>query len=95
MNPVRTCLGCRKRDDKSLLVRVVVRKGEAVADVSATAPGRGAWVHPTTRCIETAIVRKAIARALRADGALGTAGLLMAAMAKHTNDTVGVSSETP
>ena len=95
MNSVRTCLGCRKRADRSLLVRVVAREGEAVADVSATAPGRGAWVHPTTRCVETAIARKAIARALRADGALGTARLLTAVMAKHTYDPVGVSSETP
>ena len=95
MRPVRTCLGCRERADRSLLVRVVAREGEVVVDFSATLPGRGAWVHPTTRCVEKAIARKAVARALRADGALGTAGLLTAFPAIHRNDTVGVSSETP
>ncbi|MHC5796801.1 YlxR family protein [Lacisediminihabitans sp. FW035] len=95
MNSVRTCLGCRERADRSLLVRVVARDGEAVVDVSATLPGRGAWVHPTTRCVETAIARKAVARGLRADGALGTAGLLTAVATLQSHDTVGVPSGTP
>ena len=95
MNAVRTCLGCRERADRSLLVRVVARDGEAVVDISATLPGRGAWVHPTTRCAETAIARKAIARGLRADGALGTTGFLAEIAGLHLNDTVGVPSGTP
>ncbi len=70
-------------------------------DISATLPGRGAWVHPTIRCVETAIARKAVARALRADGALGTEGLLakLALLAEsppsNPHDTVGVPSGTP
>ena len=92
---VRTCLGCRERADKFLLVRVVARDGEAVVDVSATLPGRGAWVHPIIRCAETAVARKAIARGLRADGALGTAGFLADIASLHMKDTVGVPTGTP
>jgi predicted RNA-binding protein YlxR (DUF448 family) len=73
MEPVRTCLGCRKRVDKSSLLRVVARSGEAVVDHSATLPGRGAWVHPTLDCIDKSIARKAFGRALRVDGALDIA----------------------
>jgi predicted RNA-binding protein YlxR (DUF448 family) len=43
----------------------VARDGEAIPDPSGTLPGRGAWVHPTRDCIETAIKRKAFGRALR------------------------------
>ena len=39
-------------------------------DHSATLPGRGAWVHPTRECIETAIQRKAFGRALKSESAL-------------------------
>jgi predicted RNA-binding protein YlxR (DUF448 family) len=67
MEPVRTCLGCRERDAASSLLRVVARDGEAVADPSATLSGRGAWVHPTLHCVDTAIARKAFGRALRTE----------------------------
>ncbi|HXD60726.1 MAG TPA: YlxR family protein [Lacisediminihabitans sp.] len=86
MEPVRTCLGCRKRDARSSLLRVVARNGEVIVDRSASLPGRGAWVHPTLSCIETSIARKAFGRALRVDGPLRADGLIA---------TVGVSSETP
>ena len=76
MEPVRTCLGCRARADTSTLLRIVAREGEVVPDPSATLPGRGAWVHPTTTCIETAVKRRAFGRALRVTGALGTEALL-------------------
>lgn len=62
------CLGCRQRAERSTLVRVVARDGNAVVDASATMFGRGAWVHPTRDCVESAITRKAFGRALRVDG---------------------------
>ena len=65
MEPVRTCLGCRQRVPRSFLVRVVARDGRVVADATARLPGRGAWVHPDTECIENAVRRKAFGRALR------------------------------
>ncbi|WP_165069068.1 YlxR family protein [Marisediminicola senii] len=65
MEPVRTCLGCRQRAPKPSLLRFVVRDLDIVADPSATLPGRGAWVHPTVDCVDTALKRKAFGRALR------------------------------
>ena len=35
-------------------------------------PGRGAWVHETGECVETAIRRRAFVRALRVSGPLDT-----------------------
>ena len=68
----RTCLGCRRRDDRSALLRVVAESydtGEYVARVVADPrlrlPGRGAWLHPTPECLDLALRRKAFGRALR------------------------------
>jgi predicted RNA-binding protein YlxR (DUF448 family) len=76
MEPVRTCLGCRSRADKSSLLRVVAVNGVVVPDPSATLPGRGAWVHPTSGCIEKSISRKAFGRALRQTMPLNTEQVL-------------------
>jgi predicted RNA-binding protein YlxR (DUF448 family) len=66
------------------MLRVVARNGEVVADHSATLSGRGAWVHPTLKCVENSIARKAFGRALRVDGPMQAGQLLT---------TVGASSE--
>jgi predicted RNA-binding protein YlxR (DUF448 family) len=71
MEPVRTCLGCRSRADTSALLRIVALEGEVVPDPSATLPGRGAWVHPTVQCVESAAKKRAFGRALRVTEALG------------------------
>lgn len=39
-------------------------------DLRRTLPGRGAHLHPTTRCLELARRRKALGRALRTEGPL-------------------------
>ena len=72
MEPVRTCVGCRARAPRSALVRVVERDGILVADEKAVLPGRGAWVHDTSGCVDTAIRRRAFGRALRVSGPLDT-----------------------
>ncbi len=76
--PVRTCIGCRERAAKSELVRVTAGsdpdgRPAAVPDLAATAPGRGAHLHPTTRCYDLAVRRKAFAKALRAPAGLDAA----------------------
>jgi predicted RNA-binding protein YlxR (DUF448 family) len=68
--PVRTCVGCRERAAKSELLRVVAGTDShghpaVVPDPEATAPGRGAYLHPTTGCCDTAVRRRAFTRALR------------------------------
>jgi len=74
MEAVRTCLGCRQRAPRSSLVRVVARDGRVAVDAAARLPGRGAWLHPSSACIDTAIQRRAFGRALRT-GALDATGL--------------------
>ncbi|AXT85225.1 DUF448 domain-containing protein [Aeromicrobium sp. A1-2] len=71
---VRTCIGCRHRADKTTLVRIVAVQGPTTVvvtpDQCGTLPGRGAHLHPTTRCLELAVRRKAFGRALRTEGPL-------------------------
>ncbi|WP_084075735.1 YlxR family protein [Demequina sp. NBRC 110052] len=63
--PVRTCVGCRGRASRSVLVRVAVVDGRAVLDTAKTLPGRGAWLHPGEDCLELALKRRSLGRALR------------------------------
>ncbi|MDD7929196.1 YlxR family protein [Microbacterium thalli] len=72
MDPVRTCVGCRARASRSSLLRVVARDGVLIADPAASLPGRGAWVHDTTECVDAALRRRAFGRALRLSGPLDT-----------------------
>lgn len=77
--PVRTCIGCRTRADKSELLRVTARDGQilidGVPDPRSRQPGRGAYLHPTVVCLERAERRRAFARALRVPGPLDTTAL--------------------
>jgi predicted RNA-binding protein YlxR (DUF448 family) len=70
------CVGCRKREAATELLRIVaddVGAGlELVPDLRRRAPGRGAHLHPTTDCLELALRRRAFPRALRVEGRLGS-----------------------
>ena len=57
-------MGCRAADDPTRMLRLVAREGRVV--VGRTLPGRGAWLHPG--CVEAALKRRALPRALRAPG---------------------------
>jgi len=46
-----------------------------VADVRASLPGRGAWIHPAPACLELADRRRAVPRALRVAGPVDLAGV--------------------
>jgi hypothetical protein len=65
--PERTCVGCRGRAPKAALVRVVRPPGggAATVDVDGTAPGRGAYLHHDGVCLEQAVRKGSLARALR------------------------------
>ncbi|GAB4007961.1 hypothetical protein GCM10028772_21130 [Nocardioides ultimimeridianus] len=101
--PVRTCIGCRARAAKRELLRVTVGSDPTtgtpavVPDPDATAPGRGAHLHPTSACYDLAVRRKAFARALRVTGSAG--GLSSAPVGEylrhhaHQTDTTAASSE--
>ena len=78
--PVRTCIGCRKRELAVELLRVVAVSTEngqsaVTVDTSGFCPGRGAWLHPVDRCLAAAIRRHAFARALRITGSPDTSAV--------------------
>lgn len=63
------CVGCRDRAGKSELLRLVWRAPEVRLDPRQREPGRGAYLHPTLQCLDTAVRRRAVGRALRVPGA--------------------------
>lgn len=68
--PIRTCVGCRERASKADLVRLVILDGTLTVDRDFTVPGRGAYLHPRPDCVESALRRRALPRALRWQGNL-------------------------
>lgn len=62
--PVRTCIACRERGERAELIRLVSIEGSVRVDPSRSLPGRGAWLHPRSRCIETARKRRLFGRHL-------------------------------
>ncbi|SCZ53386.1 hypothetical protein SAMN02799638_01208 [Arthrobacter sp. UNCCL28] len=65
--PVRTCIGCRKQGSRSELVRLVAQgsgSSAVLVDERRRMAGRGAWLHPSEKCLALAIKRRAFGRAL-------------------------------
>jgi predicted RNA-binding protein YlxR (DUF448 family) len=59
------------------MIRVVrTAEGVVAIDPSRRSPGRGAWVHPRLSCVEAALARGGLARALRAGVGAEVAGRL-------------------
>jgi uncharacterized protein len=58
-NPVRTCLGCMKRDFQSAMVRIAERDGAIVVDPDARIAGRGGYLHRRPACLEGFVKSKA------------------------------------
>ena len=77
--PVRTCVGCRRREPQDLLLRVVAAEGSVAVDARRRLPGRGAYVHPVPACVATAVKRRAFGRALRTTVDAGAAGVVLTA----------------
>ena len=67
-HPVRTCAGCRGRAAKHDLLRIVWGGDALLADPRQVVSGRGAYLHVDQGCLELAIRRRALARALRVTG---------------------------
>ncbi|WP_396327548.1 YlxR family protein [Jatrophihabitans lederbergiae] len=74
------CIGCRQRTEAAELLRIVVdlaarpepdlSTSSVLPDPRRSARGRGAWLHPVTRCVELAERRRAFGRALRVESRL-------------------------
>jgi uncharacterized protein len=64
--PERTCVGCRTARPKGALVRVVGKAdGQVALDLSGRTSGRGAYLCPRDECLDLAVKRKALERALK------------------------------
>ncbi|HLA91919.1 MAG TPA: YlxR family protein [Actinomycetota bacterium] len=64
--PERTCVGCRGRAPKAELLRVYRSPdGSVVVDPGGYAAGRGAYVHRDRACVDEALRRGGVGRALR------------------------------
>ena len=56
MNPVRTCVACRKSNDKADLLRFVKgTEGQLVLDASKKMDGRGAYICKDEKCFNKAL----------------------------------------
>ncbi|NLY51443.1 MAG: YlxR family protein [Firmicutes bacterium] len=63
--PQRTCIGCRTVRPKRDLIRVVrTPEGEILLDPTGKQSGRGAYMCPDTACMERALKKKQLERAL-------------------------------
>jgi uncharacterized protein len=62
----RTCIACRTAGDKRGFVRIVrTPDGHVVVDPTGKANGRGAYLHATPECFETALQRRRLDSALK------------------------------
>ena len=63
--PLRRCVACRTARAKGELTRLVrAPDGRIEVDASGKAPGRGAYVCRRRECVETAMRKQAVSRAL-------------------------------
>jgi len=65
MGSTRRCLGCRRSDNKGSLLRVVAVDAKAVVDWEGVLPGRGAYFHPTSKCVMNSLRRNVWPEALK------------------------------
>jgi uncharacterized protein len=96
--PVRTCVGCRARASRSVLLRVVAVEGGdgqvVVPDPRHRLAGRGAWLHPDPACLDLAERRRVFPRALRRAGPFDLAALRAFVAAGRLPPPPGTSTPT-
>jgi len=63
--PQRMCIACREQEGKRALVRVVRDINGVQVDPTGKLSGRGAYLHPTRTCWESALATRSLQRALR------------------------------
>ncbi len=63
--PIRTCVGCRERDVRSALTRLVRAEGSITLDRRGRLPGRGAYLHAHAACLDAFARRGGFVRSLR------------------------------
>ena len=65
--PMRSCIGCGRTRPKKEMIRIVrTPSGDIVVDSSGRTGGRGCYLCPDAACLDRAVKRKALGRALEA-----------------------------
>ena len=66
IQPIRTCIGCGRRDDKRKLRRMVIsHEGRIVWDDLQKRKGRGAYVCNNAECMKSALNESRLLKAFR------------------------------
>ncbi len=64
--PIRTCVGCGEKKDKSTLIRIVrSTEGDVFPDESGRANGRGVYLCRNMECLDKACRSRALERSLK------------------------------
>ena len=67
MKCIRTCIACRKKDDKSNLIRIVASSnmGEAKIDTSQKENARGIYICNNSECIKKLLKMKNVNKVVK------------------------------
>jgi predicted RNA-binding protein YlxR (DUF448 family) len=79
--PQRTCIGCRQVFGKDEVIRIVAGPAGAVIDYREKLPGRAAYVCPQRDCIQKALSRENLSRALHVKTAVPDADVFVEQLA--------------
>ena len=64
--PLRMCCVCRESKEKKELLRIVKNKdGEIFIDPTGKANGRGAYICPSSECLQKAVKSKGLERSFK------------------------------
>jgi predicted RNA-binding protein YlxR (DUF448 family) len=92
--PLRRCIVTRARQAPETMIRFVVGPDrQIVPDLRANLPGRGLWLSARRDVLETALARKAFARAARAEVMIPAdfADIIGAALTRRVIDILGLT----
>ncbi len=87
--PERTCIGCRQTRIKGSVVRVVAGPDGILIDYREKLPGRAAYICPRRECIEQALSKEALSRALHAKVRPPNADEFLARLASLIGEKIG------
>lgn len=66
MKNQRSCIACRKKDDKSIFIKIIKNKnGDILIDTNNNLEGRGAYICNSIECLEKAIKENKLERAFK------------------------------
>jgi predicted RNA-binding protein YlxR (DUF448 family) len=92
--PLRRCIVTRARQAPETMIRFVRGPdGQIVPDLRANLPGRGLWLSARRDVLETALARKAFARAARAEVLIPVdlAAIIEAALTRRVFEVLGLT----